>query len=79
MTFDEYKTLQAQVDAVAAQDVHLGRFLDALLLHVAHGAGLDPEQEQAKLDKQAEAQATQEEEAAAPAAEPVQITTEEGV
>ncbi len=78
MTFDEYKTLQAQVDAVAAQDVHLGRFLDALLLHVAHGAGLDPEEEQAKLDKQAEVQATQEEEAPVAPAEPIQITTEEG-
>ncbi len=75
MDFAEYKNLRSQVADVAEHDVHLGRFLEALLLHVAHGNGLDPEQEQMKEDKQAEVQA----ETAAPAVEPVQITTEEGV
>ncbi len=77
MDFPEYKALQAQVADIALRDVHLGRVLDAMLLHVAHGNGLDPEQEQMKEEKQAaEVQATQEEEA--PAVEPMQITTEEG-
>ncbi len=53
MDFTEYTALQAQIADIALRDVHLGRVLDALLLHVAHASGLDPAQEQFKEDKQA--------------------------
>ncbi len=53
MDFTEYTALQAQVADLGLRDVHLGRVLDAMLLHVAHASGLDPAQEQLKEDKQA--------------------------
>ncbi len=76
MDFSEYKALRAQAATITEQDVHLGRFLEGLLLHVAHGNGLDPEKEQAKEDDarakaqaQAEKQAAQEAQAQAPVQE----------
>jgi hypothetical protein len=70
MDFSEYKGLRAQVVAITEQDVHLGRFLEGLLLHVAHGNGLDPEKEQAKEDDaRAKAQAQEEKQAQASAQE----------
>lgn len=40
MTQDEYNELKAQVDAVAAQDVQLGRLLSSMLLHLGNLAGV---------------------------------------
>ena len=77
MTFDEYKVLQAQVADVAERDIHLGRLLAEMLLHVAHGNGLNPKEEQTREEKLAEVQAQTATPAVEPV-EPVQITTEEG-
>ncbi len=43
MTQDELSELKAQVDAVAVQDVHLGRVLNGFLAHMADLAGLSLE------------------------------------
>lgn len=53
MDFTEYKALHQAIADLALRDVHLGRVLDAMLLHIAHASGLDPAQEQFKEDKQA--------------------------
>src|SRR5258708_22542111 len=72
MTFDEYKALQAQVADVAERDIHLGRLLAEMLLHVAHGNGLNPKEEQTREEKLAEVQA----QTATPAVEPVERSEE---
>lgn len=77
MDFSEYKALRGQVKDVAERDVHVGRVLEAMLLHVAHGNGLDPEKEQAKEDEaRAKAQAQAEKQAAQEVQAPTQ--SEEG-
>ncbi len=43
MTQDELNELKGQVDAVAVQDVHLGRVLNGFLAHMADLAGLSLE------------------------------------
>ena len=40
MTQDEYNELKAQVDSVAQGDVHLGRVLTSMLLHLGNLAGV---------------------------------------
>lgn len=41
MSQDEYTELKAQVDVVAQQDVHLGRVLTMIVVHLASAHGLD--------------------------------------
>ncbi len=43
MTQDELNELKGQVEAVAVQDVHLGRVLKGFLAHMADLAGLSLE------------------------------------
>ncbi len=53
----EFAELRGAVRSVALQDVHLGRVLDLLVLHLGHAHGLDPTVEDAKAAKQAKADA----------------------
>jgi hypothetical protein len=52
MSVDELQELQDAVAYIALRDVHLGRVLDLLVLHVAHAHGLDPAAEAAKAQEQ---------------------------
>lgn len=56
MTPEEFAELRNQVAALKQQDVHLGRVLEALTLHVGHAHGLDPAVEDAKARAKAEAE-----------------------
>ena len=50
---EEFAELRAAVARVAQQDVHLGRVLELLVLHLGHAHGLDPTVEDARLAKKA--------------------------
>ncbi len=50
---DEFAELRAQVAVIAQQDVHLGRVLNAMLLHLGHAHDLDPTVEDAKAKAEA--------------------------
>lgn len=54
MTPADLAELRGHVSLVAQQDVHLGRVLDALVLHLSHAHGLDPATEDAKAKAAAE-------------------------
>lgn len=53
MAPEDFANLRADVASVKERDVHLGRVLDALLLHLGHAHGLDPAVEDARLAKKA--------------------------
>jgi len=57
MSPDEFAELRAQAAAVGVQDVHLGRVLDLIILHLGHAHDLDPAVEDAKAKAAAEEQA----------------------
>lgn len=57
MTPEEFAELRAAVAVVKQQDVHLGRVLEQLVLHVGHAHGLDPAVEDAKARAKAEEEA----------------------
>ena len=46
---EEFAELRARVAVIAQQDIHLGRVLDLLVLHLGHAHGLDPTREDARL------------------------------
>jgi hypothetical protein len=59
----EFAELRAAVATVSQQDVHLGRVLSLLVLHLGHSHGLDPAQEDARLKAEARKTAREEEDA----------------
>jgi hypothetical protein len=54
MTPEEFAELRSHVALIKQQDVHLGRVLEQLVLHVGHAHGLDPAFEDAKARAAAE-------------------------
>ena len=68
----EFAELRAAVAAVSQQDVHLGRVLDMIVLHLGHAHGLDPAAEDAKAKAAAEEEAKAAEAATAPAPAPAE-------
>ncbi len=70
MSPEDFAELRARVAVIAQQDIHLGRVLDLLVLHLGHAHGLDPTVEDAKAKAAADEQARLEAEAAVAHAEP---------
>src|SRR6266581_4347050 len=53
MSPEDFAELRARVAVIAQQDIHLGRVLDLLVLHLGHAHGLDPAVEDARLARKA--------------------------
>ena len=52
MTHDEYQELKAAVEEVALRDVHTGRVLHAMLLHLAGKAAVPAEEEAVPVEEE---------------------------
>ena len=63
MSPDQFAELRANVAAVKEQDVHLGRVLELLVLHLGHAHGLDTAAEDARLAHEARMKAREDEDA----------------
>jgi hypothetical protein len=50
MQSSEFQELRDQAAAIGLQDVQLGRVLDLIILHLGHAHGLDPAEEDAKVE-----------------------------
>jgi hypothetical protein len=57
MSPEEFAELRDQVAAIGLTDFHLGRVLEAMLLHLGHAHDLDPTVEDARLAALAQAEA----------------------
>lgn len=54
---EDFASLRADVATVKERDVHLGRVLESMLLHLGHAHDLDPAVEDARLAKKTRADA----------------------